>query len=158
MFSHLHSHVWVVSGPRPQCLFHVLDLVLHTLFSQLLVAAQRPAAERKRIKGVFVVRLQFHYNKSCPATVRGRHHLTCQFLQMMMKWGIVFIYSSFFFYLLLLQWMLCLLNRIQLKLFILLSKVKVWPLHVNIKQLGVWYVKMALFYPKLFFFLSFFWG
>lgn len=96
MNERFHSHAWVVSGPRPQCLLHVLDLVLHTLFSQPLVAAQRPAAERKRIKGVFVVRLQFHYNKSCPATVRGRHHLTCQFLQMMMKALSSFIHLFFF--------------------------------------------------------------
>lgn len=94
MFAHTHrqSHTWV-AGP--------LDLIpslaacawfrppLPSLLAVVAAAARLPAAAGDGTKAAFVVSLQLHYPRSCPATVYGTLGLTCPPVQMLMNWDIV---------------------------------------------------------------------
>lgn len=89
MFAHTHTqnHTWV-AGP--------LDLIpslaacawfrppLPSLLAAV-AAAQLPAAAGDGTKAAFVVSLQLHYPKSCPATIYGTLGLTCPPVQMLMN-------------------------------------------------------------------------
>ncbi len=95
-FTHVytqHGHTWVARGPVD----FIPSLSACAWFYPPLpslpaaVAARLPAAARKGTKAAFVVSLQLHYLKSCPASISGTLGLTCPPVQMLMNWDIVFI-------------------------------------------------------------------
>lgn len=163
IYTCLHTHTvtrgWsVAQWTSSPALLHVLSFILHSFLSQPLVAAQLPVAAGAGTKAAFVLSLQRHYHEPCPATVSGTHSLTCPPVQMLMNWDIVLI--SF-----LLTWILCCMcsfkkhlkddllchflcgfsvswNSSHAVLIIIVGyEVKVYLLNINIKQLGLWYVK-----------------